>query len=96
MYGLFLVDGKKHFLRQIHGPFQLLPTVGKTLGGQGFPPFVGCDLGAAVTIPQSAEFCTCTAGDGAGVSPGAEQRHAQRLRRLPCSFMFLGFLMADG
>jgi len=68
IYGLFLVCGKKHLPGQIRPRSRLLPRPGKTLARQGFPLPLRCDYGVGVTVPQSAEFCTCIAGVGAVAS----------------------------
>ena len=64
MYGLFLVCEKKHFPGQSATRYRLLRRPAETLVRQGFYVSARCDCRAAVTVPQSAEFCTCTAGDG--------------------------------
>jgi len=64
MYGLFLVHGKKHLLGQIPNAGRMLPPSRESLSGQGFPASMECDHRVAVTAPQSAEICTCSAGVG--------------------------------
>jgi hypothetical protein len=79
MYGLFLVYGKKHLPGQIRSRSRLLPGPGKTLARQGFPLPLRCDY-VGLTVPQSAEFCTCIAGVGLGGF-----RHASKLEGKPRS-----------